>query len=301
MKKSNGLLNGEVLDLREEIAVCTNADQTPIFNYLMNKGVSKATAVSVSWREEILDTTELNGALEGAIAGDSTETTRALVENNCMILTKVAEVSGTVEALNVKGVSSELKRSINQRLQELKINAERFILIGAKAQEEGSTPRQMNGFINLVGVAVDATGGLELSTFENALQQMWEKGGTGGNMVMFCKPAVKQLITEVYKARGTTFIQEGVQALGLSVTSLITDYGNVSIVIHPQMADETALILNMDLCELTELRGAYAQDLAKEGDSDKVQLIWEGTVKLYNKYGGAKIIGIGAVAPVITE
>ncbi|MGL5962747.1 MAG: SU10 major capsid protein [Cetobacterium sp.] len=296
MKKTIGLLNGEILDLAEEIQVCTNVNQTPIFNYLANKGITKANAVSVSWREEVLDTSEIDGALEGAEAGAVSDSTRTLVENNCMILSKVAEVSGTLEALNVVGVSSELKRSINQRLQELKINAERFILIGAKANENGAIPRQMNGLLNLVGVTEDCTAtGLGYKNIENAMIKMWEKGGTGGNMVLFCKPAVKQIITDVYKARGTTFIQEGIQTLGLSVTNIITDYGNLSIVIHPQMVDETALILNMDMCEMSELRGAYAQDLAKKGDSDKVQLIWEGTVKLYNKFGGAKIIGIKAV------
>ncbi|MGL4999781.1 MAG: SU10 major capsid protein [Cetobacterium sp.] len=294
MKKTMGLLNGEILDLKEEIQVCTNANQTPIFNFLASKGVSKATAVSVSWREEVLDSTEILGAVEGAEAGAVSESTRTLVENNCMILSKVAEVSGTLEALDVAGVGSELKRSINQRLQELKINAERYILTGAKANESGATPRQMNGLLNLVGVTVDATTGFKLSHIENALMQMWEKGGANGNLVLFCKPSVKELITAVYKGRGTTFIQEGTQTMGLVVTNIITDYGNVSIVIHPHMVDETALILNMDLAEMSELRGAYAQDLAKKGDSDKVQLIWEGTVKLYNKFGGAKIIGIKA-------
>ncbi|MGL5962232.1 MAG: SU10 major capsid protein [Cetobacterium sp.] len=292
MKKSNGLLKGEIIDLSEEIVVCTNSSQTPILNYLMTKGTTKAKSISVSWREETLDETLINGSIEGAKAGESTEGTRTLVENNCMILSKVAEVSGTLESLEVEGVNGELKRSINQKLQELKINAERFIITGAKAAEVGETPRQMNGLLNLVGVMMDSAAGFSLSIIEEALIKMWEKGGTGGNMVLFCKPAVKQKITELYKARGTTFIQEGVQTLGLTVTNIVTDYGDLSIVIHPQMTDETALIINMDLCEITELRPAYAQDLAKQGDSEKVQIIWEGTIKLYNKFGGAKIVGI---------
>lgn len=302
IKKSSDLLNGEVLDLSDVIALVSPTD-TPIITILMSQGkVVPATDVNVSWREESLDETRVNPALEGADSPDSVVTGRTSVTNLCQILSKTTSVTGTVESLSVKGIGKELNKQILHRLTEIKRDGEYYALQGSKASESGSTGRQMNGFLNLVGNTIDlrsgdgefTDGNLSEDAITAAFKAMWDRGQSGSsNVVAICNASVKGYINKIFKNSSTLVANAGVDnILGTTVSKLVTDYGEANIVLDRHMPLDQLLILDLDKCEIAELRPAQSEALGKTGDNTKVLVVHEFTVKLYNKYAGSKIVNI---------
>ena len=97
--------------------------------------------------------------LEGAEAPESVHSTRVMKSNICQIMSKATSVSGTLNALNPHGIGNEFANEIADRLLELKRDMEYFFISGAKAVESDSTPRQMDGLMNLVGHSIDLESG----------------------------------------------------------------------------------------------------------------------------------------------
>lgn len=298
-KKATDLLTGEVLDLSDVISLVSPTD-TPILSLLMAQGkVVPAGDINVSWREESLDEDRVNPTLEGAEASEAITTGRASITNTCQILSKVTAVTGTVEALNVKGIGKELNRQVLHRLTEIKRDGEYYALQGAKASESGSTARQMNGLLNLVGNTVDLTaesgdGKLTEDAINTAFKAMWDRGQAGGsNVIAVCNASVKGFINKLFKDSSTLIANQGTNnILGTTVAKLVTDYGEAEIILDRHMPNDQLLIIDLDKCEIAELRAAQAEGLGKTGDNTKVLVVHEFTMKLLNKYSGSKIINI---------
>ena len=295
MFNSGMLQTGEVLDLSDVIALVSPTD-TPIMSILMAQGrVVPAEAVTVSWREEALDTNRLNPSLEGAEAGEAVTTKRATKTNNCQILSKVTAITGTVRALNPKGIGSELNRQVLLRLTEVKRDGEYYLLQGAKADEHSSTPRQMDGLLNLVGNTVAAPSGkLKEETVIEAFKKMWDKGASGGaNVICAVNATVKGYLNSIFKETSTLVANQGTNnVLGVTISKLVTDFGEAEIILDRHMPTDQLLLVDLDQVELAELRAAQVEGLGKSGDNEKVQVVHEFTVKLLNQFAGAKITGI---------
>ena len=304
MKKTTDLLAGEVLDLSDVISLVSPTD-TPLISLLMAQGrVTKAGDVNVSWREESLDSSRVDPSLEGADSPDPTNSGRTSITNVCQILSKTTAVTGTVEALNVAGVGKELNRQVLHRLTEIKRDGEYYALQGSKASESGVTGRQMNGFLNLVGNTINvkdltpdapfADGKISEDAINEAFKAMWDKGQAGGaNVVALCNASVKGYLNKLFKDSSVLSANQGTNnVLGTTVAKLVTDYGEAELVLDRHMPNDQLLILDLDKCELAELRAAQAEGLGKTGDNTKVLVVHEFSVKLLNKYSGAKIINI---------
>lgn len=296
MFKTGMLQQGEVMDLSDVISLISPTD-TPLLSILMAQGrYTQAYDVKVSWREEALDTARLNPSLEGAEAGTPYVSKRSLKTNNCQILSKVTAISGTMTALNPKGVGQELNRQVLLRLTEVKRDGEYYLLQGAKADEASSTPRQMNGLLNLVDStnSINAANGLTEEIIIEAFKKMWDAGAAGGsNVVAVMNATAKGLVNQIFKNTSTLVTNGGMnQVLGTSVSKIVTDYGEAEIILDRHMPANQILIVDLDQVEIAELRPAQAEGLGKTGDNVKVQIVHEFTAKLLNSYAGAKIINV---------
>src|SRR5690554_39400 len=151
MKKYDGtFLQGELVDLSDVIALVSPTD-TPLYTLIANRGqIVPAKDITVTWREKELNQTRGQLILEGAEAGTPLNSQRTMKSNICQIMEKVVSVSGTVRALAAKGIGDEFNAEVNDRLIELKRDIEYYIINGVMTLESGSTPRQMNGLLNMV-------------------------------------------------------------------------------------------------------------------------------------------------------
>lgn len=297
MIKRSDFLENEVVDLTEEIKLVSPTD-TPLTTMLMSRGqVEKATDITVTWRERELNSDRGTLKLEGAEAGEVITSTRGSLSNVCQIIEKVTQVSGTAQALQPKGISNVFEAEVQDRLKETKRDLEWYFLNGAKALESDSTPRQMNGLINLVNagnVVTNAT--LTEEKFLDAFQKMWEHGAQG-EYFAFVNASMKRAINDLAKAGGNVrwVLDNGsiANTFGIGVSKIVTDFGEVNLVLDRYMADKNILAVDLDEVRIAELRPTFYEDLPKAGDYHKGHVINESTIKLLNSYAGAKIVITG--------
>lgn len=286
MKKYKDLLPGEVLDLSAEIAL-VNPTDTPIVSLLQAKGkVVPAKDVTVSWRERELNKTRGVKA-EGSEAGAAVKSVRKLKSNICQIMEKVVSVSGTLNALNPNGIGSEFASELQDRLIELKMDTEYYVINGKKNTD--SEERQMAGLLELVDEThrLSATG-LAEDDIVDALQKVWEAGAQG-ELYCFVNASIKRQINKIFKDQITQIAEQGEQGMGIIVTRIETDFGNLNLVLDRHMPADKILIVDLDKVELAELRKTAYTELAKTGDYRKGMVNCENTIKLLNTKAGAVI------------
>ena len=68
--------------------------------------------------------------------------------------------------------------------------------------------------------------------------------------------------------------------------------GSVSFRVHRLMPTDQALIVDTKLLEIAELQPMYHEMLPKDGDRVRGHIVWEGTIKVYQEKGFAKITGL---------
>ena len=276
MLKRKDFLEGEVLDLREEIALVSPTD-TPLTTLLLGRGATvPANDITVSWRERKLNETRGTLKVEGSEAGDPIKSNRSTLSNICQIIEKVTQVSGTAQALNPKGIGKSFEAEITDRLIETKRDLEWYFLNGTKAIGSDTVPRQMNGLVL------------------DAMQNMWDHGSQG-EYFTFVNANIKRLINELLKTTGNIRINtsQGLnQVMGITVQKIESDFGTLNLVLDRHMDAKTMLILDLDQVQIAELRGTFFEMLPKGGDYLKGHILNESTIKLLNSYSGSKIISI---------
>lgn len=301
MVKRKDFLANEVMDLRDEIALVSPTD-TPLTTLLMGRGaVVPAKDITVTWRERKLNENRGTLILEGAEAGTPIKSSRGSLSNICQIIEKVTQVSGTAQALNPAGIGNSFDAEIADRLLETKRDLEWYYLNGTKAEEADSTPRQMNGLINLVNAdnVIDGTAGLTEDLLLDALQKMWDHGAQG-EYFTFVNASVKRLINRLAKAGDNIrFVKgdEGVgKMFGVTYNRFESDFGILNMVLDRHTAANTLFAVELEQVEIAELRGTFYEDLPKAGDYQKGHIINESTIKLLNSYAGAKIINLSKLS-----
>lgn len=301
MVKRKDFLASEVMDLRDEIALVSPTD-TPLTTLLMGRGaVVPAKDITVTWRERKLNEDRGTLILEGAEAGTPIKSSRGSLSNICQIIEKVTQVSGTAQALNPAGIGNSFDAEIADRLLETKRDLEWYFLNGTKAEEADSTPRQMNGLINLVNTAnvIDGTAGLTEDLLLDALQKMWDHGAQG-EYFTFVNASVKRLINRLAKAGDNIRFVKGDEGIGkmfgVTYNRFESDFGILNMVLDRHTAANTLFAVDLEQVEIAELRGTFYEDLPKAGDYQKGHIINESTIKLLNSYAGAKIINLSKLA-----
>ena len=295
MVKRKDFLENEVVDLTEEIKLVSPTD-TPLTTMLMGRGaVEPATDITVTWRERELNANRGTLKLEGAEAGAVITSTRGSLSNVCQIIEKVTQVSGTARALHPKGIGDTFTAEVQDRLIETKRDLEWYFLNGTKTLEADSTPRQMAGLINLVNDnnVVSTAGALSEDHFLVALQKMWDHGAQGAYFA-FVNATQKRAINALAKTGNNVrwVLDNGsvTNVYGIAVSKIVTDFGEISLVLDRYMDNNTILTLDLDEVRIAELRGTFYEDLPKAGDYFKGHVINESTIKLLNSYAGSKIL-----------
>lgn len=296
MVKRKDFLENEIIDLSEEIKLASPTD-TPLTTLLMSKGATvPATDITVTWRERKLNETRGTLKKEGDGVGDSIKSSRGSLSNSCQIIEKVVEVSGTAEAVGETTFDDELI----DRLIEVKRDMEWYFLNGVRAEETESTPRQMNGLINLVNSdnVVDGSAGLSESLIEDTLYQLWAHESVK-EYYAFVNKEVKRQINYLYRNSENVRINvsQGMdQSVGITVQKIVSDFGTLNLVLDRHMDVNTMLIVDLDQVQIAELRGTFFEMLPCKGDCEKGHVMNESSIKLLDSYSGAKIINIPVIA-----
>jgi len=265
----------------------------------------KATAVNHEWLTDALADAAANANIEGDDTTATKPAVRVRLGNYAQILKKSAVVTGTQEVVLKGGsIKAEMAYQVARRMKEIKRDME-YALIGidqAKVAGSDAVARKMGSFSTyLAGAAfqdggagavaptgngVDGmTGSLTPAAFteaklKTALAALWVRSGEG-NFTMF-SGATQRGIVSTFTGSSTRYATTDNKKLVASIDVYDGDYQTVTVMPDRYCIASKVFLVDSNFVEVADLRGISSSDLAKTGDSEKKQIIWETTLKVCN-------------------
>ena len=245
----------------------------------------RATGKIHEWHQHALTAAAANKAVEGADAPADSSTAVTNKSNFCQIMTKVAEIAGTLEAVDKYGRDSEMAFQLERIYGEL-ANDEEFAVVGAQqAGAAGTTAvaREMKSFLpqldaSVKKASVSATDGED--QILAAHQACYEAGGKPNTLVV--SPAGSLIVADFAKASGRNRDIRNEKAVYNVVDLYVSPFGELDVIIDRNIESDVALGLDPEYAATCVLRPTTDYELAKVGDSMRRQVIRESTLAVLN-------------------
>lgn len=291
-------------DLSDEIYRISPTD-TPFFSGV-EKG--KATGVYHEWQtQDLAAVNTANAVLEGDDATTDAATPTTRLGNYTQISDKVAQVSGTQQAVDSAGRGNELDYQKMLRGLELRRDIEGMLVglnqarvagaVGATARKAASVLSYIKTNTDKGGtgadpVAADGTGTRTDGTqrafteaqLKSVLQKIWNEGGNPDTIMV--GGANKQVFS-TFTGRSAGAIKQDATAkkITASVEVYESDFGTLKVVANRFQRARDALVLQMDMWKVVHLNGRkmVSIPLAKTGDSDRAQILSEWSLEACNE------------------
>ncbi len=272
--------------------------------FMSSIGKTKATAVNHEWQTDSLAAaTTNNAAVEGATASDATLAPTTRLGNYTQIIQKTIKVSGTLDAVNKAGRKSEKAYQLAKASAELKRDLETILLSNqGKSAGDSSNARKMGAVLSWIKTNTDKGGsGADPTTIGTSTR-------TDGTQRTFTETLLKNVVASVFNSGGNPRIlmvgAAGKQKVssfpGIAVNrfqlnkveqgAIIgaadiyqSDFGSISIVPQRFMRSRDALVIDPEYAALAYLRPFATNELAKDGDADKTQILAEVTLEMKNE------------------
>jgi hypothetical protein len=255
------------------------------------------------WTEDTLQAAGVNRAIEGAAApADSSEAVTEL-QNYCQIMTKAAEITGTLEEVDKYGRDSEMAYQLELRYGEL-ANDEELAIVGQPGGArqiavagDGSTARQMAALYTQLDAAVVADGVAYTTIPEleaGILAVHLASYNLGGNpSYLFTDPARSAHIASfAYTAGRQRDIQNEKQLINV-IDLYVSNYGELDVVLDRNQ-DDAMNLLDFNYLATPVLRPTRDWPIAKAGDSDIRQILRESTFAVLNTTAHAAVDNVPA-------
>jgi len=256
---------------------------------------TRATGKIHEWTEDSLNAAKKNAKTEGAVAGN--DESKAVVEkqNFCQIMSSVAEITGTLEVVDKYGRDSEMAYQLELRYAEL-ANDEESAIVGdaggtgrqTAVPGDSTTAREMASIYPQVaaGNIVDATSASTIADLETFLIEAhlktYQEGGNPGYAVT--DPLTAGYFAGFALSAGRNRDIRNERMLVNVIDLYVSTYGELDVVLDRQMAQTNNAILLLDFNYLATpvLRATRDWPIAKTGDSEKRQILREGTFAVLN-------------------
>jgi hypothetical protein len=309
--------------LREDLSdVIYRIDPTEV-PFTSNIGRAKATAKRHDWQIQTLaSATNANAVIEGddATTDAATPTTRPW--NYTQISDKVAQVTGTLEAVDKAGRDSEMEYQVLLKGLELKRDVEmqmtsnKASVVGGDttaAESAGfeawitsnvsrGTSGASGGFSATTGLVAAATDGTQRTFTEAMLKTVIQSSFS--NAGASARPTILQL-GPFNKGKFSSFtgiadIRKDVggksQAVIVGAADVyVSDFGNLNVVPSVFQRDRTAMLYNPKFIKMATLRPMKNWELAKTGDTMRRQILIEYCLEMCNEAAS------GVVADLLTS
>ena len=291
-----------VNSIREDLAdVIFNISPTET-PFMSNASKGTATNTLHEWQTDSLADVAVNAQIEGDdYAGEARGATSRL-NNYTQISAKSVTISGTDDAVDNAGMSTQMAYQLAKMGKEIKRDMENA-MVGieqAKVAGNASTARKSasvgtwygpasptnnyskNGSPSAVPVGTGATaiaGGTNRTYTEALLKagllQSFSLGGEPERVLM--SPSHKQLAS-AFNGVATKY-KDASDKVSIGTTDIyVSDFGEVAFVPDRFQNANRVDILQMDMWSVDFLRPFQTTDLAKTGDSDKKLLLAEWTL-----------------------
>lgn len=208
--------------------------------------------------------------------------------NYTQIFSKGVIITGTAQAIEHNGVSSEDAYQIDKRLRELKRELDRTAIMGVTAPNDvnSTTYGTMGGVIDFVGFQAGTNNlgtaqTLTPSVINTQAKKVYDQGGMPDLI----------LVGGTQKQKISTFDQEfrrstmDVRRAGFTIDEFVSDLGwNMRVVVDRWVPSDVMMVLDSSRLKIVPLNGRafFLEKLAKTGDADKWHIVGEYTMEVRN-------------------
>lgn len=286
---TNGFTATESISLSNELALL-GIQSTPLSSLLLSKGVEKALSTVFTFKEKTLDATDDISAVEGADTDVFQASAKRELTAILQIFKKAVSISGSAEAMQ----SAKFTEEVADRLLELKMNLEKVLINGTKADgSQAPFIRKMAGVIESADTENAGTGADVVALLKDGMQNLWNNDLSEGSYYAFVNADVLEKFNKAYE--GNYSYSHVTTNFGLQVSSINTNFGVVNIVLSKNMPVDKIMLFNESYLNMVALREAHFESLAKTGDSTKGQIVGEYSVKV----GSPKAVAVLTVTPAV--
>lgn len=288
-------------------------------------GGEAVTSTLFQWQGyDLRDAADDRQRLEGAAAPTAEERVRFNVSNVVEIHQEAIEISytklaatgqfnstgsthpGSVGITGANPVMDEYEWQVRQSLIQIARDVEKTFITGTFANPAtNATARKTRGLLAAITtnvIAVDAGAGaagpLTQELVLDLLQMVWENGGIqqSGTAAIMCNGFQKRQLTKIFVTDAN--YQEMTRNIGgVSVTTIITDFGELNVMLNRYMPADTVAVVSLEQCApkflLVPGKGfLFVEPLATTGAAKKAQIYGEIGLKYGNEMAHGKITNL---------
>ena len=276
----------------------TSPTETPLLSSMERV---KASAVNHEWQTQALASADTdNAVLEGDDAVTNAATPTVRLGNIAQISDKVPRVSGTQQVVDHAGRSNEMDYQVSLKTQELKIDMESILFGTNQAKNAGAagTARRTASILSWIATnddhvgtsptPIDGTGtrvdgtqrAFTEAQLKNVLQLCWAQGGKPDTIAA---GGFNKQVFSTFTGRSTPMEEAKSKKIVASVDVYEGDFGTQKVMACRNTRSRDVLVLDMDMWALATLRNMKMTDLAKTGDSQRVQILTEYALESRNE------------------
>lgn len=195
--------------------------------------------------------------------------------------------SGRLSGINTAGtqpaVTDELDFQTARALEKISRDIEYTFINGVYQLSTGSSEaNKTRGIVEACGTVADAEGAVLSKAKLNELFRLAYAAGVdlaGGNIVLMCNTEVKQMLSDVYGSQWGANLPTTRNVGGFNLRQIETDFGMLSIMLHPFVAQGQLLGVDVGKCRPVE------QDTPGKGNFFREALSKTGAAEEYQIFG----------------
>jgi len=194
---------------------------------------------------------------------------------------ELIKVSASEQAISLKGgyfgVTNQFSRQVMKKMREMLVTYEQAINYGVRVEDTTNDWRTMGGFLYYITTNVDSTTtAISYTAFTTQAQNAYNNGGMVNTFAVAPSQKVKMSSFDAASIR----LARADNIRGQIVDVIVTDFGECDIMLNRHLRTADAIGIDKQWVDLATLRPLVMQPLAKTGDSDKVQLVGEKTMRV---------------------
>jgi len=274
----------------------------------------RATGKLHEWTSDVLQAAGVNAAVEGADAPADSSAAVTELQNYCQIMTKSAQITGTLETVDKYGRDSEMAYQLELRYGEM-ANDEEMAIVGAPggarqtatagsavaARKMASLQSQLDASVIKYATANRLVGGVAITTVAQLEQCLldahlatYEAGGNPS--YLFTNPATAGYISSFAYQSGRSRDLRNEKTFMNVIDLYVSYYGELDVVLdrNQDVTTNCYLLLDFDYLATPVLRPTVDYPTAKTGDAESRQIIRESTFAVLNTKAHAMVDAIPA-------
>lgn len=288
----------------EDVIYRIDPTETPFISTI---GKTKVAAKYHEWEiQKLAAASGVNAAIDGATAPTSSVTPTVRLGNRTQISTKVASVSGTLQAVNTAGRANEMEYQVLLKGLELKRDMETNLLGNtASVTDNGSSVAgQSAGFESFLvtnvsrgasgvsggfsaGQVTAPTDGTQRTFTETLLKAVMASAfNAGGKPSILMLGALQKQVFSGFAGIAVNRYQMSTPKMSAVIGAAdvyVSDFGELAVVPNIFQRNRSALFISPKFAKIGYLRSMRNWALAKVGDADNRQLLVEYTLIVGNE------------------